>query len=129
MNTFKIGIENLQPSQIYINQAKLDKVMGWISKEDESKIIFPVININGRITLTDGHTRLLALYLVGNKEFLVEWDEDEIDHKAYEKCVEWCINDSIISIADLEHRILSAELFNELWIERCSKMHNELELL
>lgn len=126
MDIFKIGFENLQPSQLYINQFKLSRVFEWICNQDVSEVILPVLNINGHITLTDGHSRALALYQLGVREFTVEWDTEDIDYTAYKKCVDWCQDESIHRISDLEFRVVPPEQFEKLWINRCTRMHSEL---
>lgn len=128
MDIFKIGFENLQPSQLYINQFKLSHVAEWICHQDPNNVILPVLNVDGHITLTDGHSRALALYQLGVREFTVYWDTEDIDYIAYKKCVEWCQDESIYRINDLEFRVIRPEQFEKLWINRCTQMHSELGL-
>jgi len=74
---------------------------------------------------TDGHHRAFALWKKGKKKVEVYEDEDDMDWLAYLICVDWCIEENIGSIKDLEDMIVSEEKFQELWIDRCQKMHDE----
>lgn len=118
----------LQPSQLYISSRKLKAVEAGVdflvSQPFEP---LPIKDLMGKIILTDGHTRALAAYRAGRKQIQVYWDTDPLDWEAYEICVQWCIEEGIVSVAQLESRIVAHEEYEELWYKRCRKMQKELK--
>lgn len=125
---FLLHLDKIQPSQLYISQAKLKSVLNVIEKEGfEALQPIPVIRLKGFIVYTDGHTRAMAAYLSGLEKVPVYWDEDELDLQAYEICVDWCLDEGIKSISDLKGRIISHSDYEILWYERCRKMQKDLE--
>jgi len=127
MDRFRLPIDQIQLSQIYISSAKLAEVMTAFEsgKEDELEPI-PIKELDGDMVSTDGHTRLLAWYLNGHREVECEWEDVEMDWDAYRICVQWCQEEGIQSIADLKDRILSPEDYQVLWLDRCRIMQDEL---
>ena len=115
MNTFRIAIEQLQPSVLYLSRARLDIVMG-----NTAFIVrpVPVKEVHGRLCIVEGHERLLALLTLGAAEAEVYVDESRACDKALEQCVAWCENHGISSINDLEDRIIGLSGYRQLWIER-----------
>lgn len=127
MEPFEAALGDLQPSQLYINADKLTEVQCERDEEPGSSVVpLPVKRLGGRIVLTDGHTRALAAHLQGRTVVAVCPDADDLDWEAYEICVGWCLDEGIRAIADLEPRVVAAEQYEELWIERCRSMHREL---
>ncbi len=121
-------LDELQPSQLFVSAEKLSSVM----KEDTAVTVegvqpVPVKKLQDRVVLTDGHTRALAAVLSGLAEIRVFWDEDDLDWEAYDICVAWCREEGIRTVADLRDRVVSAEVYQEVWLERCRAMHAELE--
>ncbi|MCY6960233.1 hypothetical protein [Clostridium brassicae] len=124
---FIMDLNDIQPSQLYINSQKLHNVLKWFKpNEYNSYDAIPIKNLNGKIIFTDGHTRAYASYLKGVQTIKVYWDEDELDWNAYEICVEWCNLEGIKSIYDLKNRVINPDEYKILWIERCEKIHNQL---
>lgn len=64
---------------------------------------------------------------MGVKCINVYWDEDNLDWKLYESCVDWCLQEDIINISKLEERIITKEDYEILWINRCKDLQNDLE--
>jgi hypothetical protein len=87
----------------------------------------PVKKLGNKIVLTDDHTIALAVFLRGVSEVRVYWEEDELDWKAYEICVEWCSKEGVHTIADLKNRVVSPKEYDVLWVNQCKKMQKELE--
>jgi len=75
----------------------------------------------------DGHTRALAAFLNGFPEVPVYWETEDMDWEAYGICVEWCRDEAISTMADLQSRIVSNKEYDEMWLDRCAKMQKELE--
>jgi hypothetical protein len=126
---FVMKLEEIQPCQLFINSEKLASVLKDYDRlKPDSLAPVPVKNLNGQIIITDGHTRALAAFLRGFSEIRVFWEEEDLDWEAYEICLEWCKSEGICTIADLKDRVVSSREFEVLWVERCRKMEDHLEL-
>ena len=124
----KFPLNQLQPSQLYISAEKLSRILQYFDPQElESLEPIPVKKLGDEIIYTDGHTRAFAAHQLGSGEIPVVWDEDELDWEAYEICVQWCREEGIHTIADLEGRILDQESYEILWLKRCQEMHATLE--
>ncbi|MBK5243086.1 hypothetical protein [Clostridium sp.] len=122
-----MNLNDIQPSQLYINSQKLNNVLKWFTPSDyESYDALPIKTLNGKIIFTDGHTRAYAAYIKGVKTINVYWDEDELSWNAYQICVDWCIAEGINSIEDLKGRVIEPSEYKILWLDRCRNMHNQL---
>lgn len=129
----KIDILELGLSQIYLNQRKLDNIKQWF---DPTLITdyepLPVFDFgNNKLALTDGHTRAFVAYTYGIKDIYVQVDNcnivlSELGQKQYAIDIEWCKRFSLNSIADLSKRIVSDEMYQKLWIQRCDRIYNLL---
>jgi hypothetical protein len=127
MEVFSVKLIELQPSQLYICAEKIEAVEGGMRSAGADVIDpLPVKWLGGRIVLMDGHTRALAAYRQGYEFVQVYWENEELDWEAYEICVQWCLEEGIQSIADLQSRIVGAERYKELWYKRCRRMHEQL---
>ncbi len=123
---------SLGVSQLYISKEKLAAVEAWRA-ENDPKIHepLPVRDFgNGRLTLTDGHTRAFAAYGAGETEILVAPDDDEIvtcerGQRLYRACIAWCDAASVYTVKDFDGRVLDAEDYQRLWNERCDRLHEE----
>jgi len=121
-NTFELRLLEISPSQLYVSRCKLRSVDYAFCCGGASLLQpLPVINIDGQWTLTDGHTRALALYLKGYQTVQVFEDTDSINLEMYKTCLEWCKSEGILSPADLAPRLVEHKVFEELWIQRCKK--------
>lgn len=127
-DVFKIGILDIQPSQLFISEVKLKKVSEWLDcKNIECYQPIPIKKLNGRIIFTDGHTRAFALYKMGIGNIRCIWDEDNLDWQAYQICVDWCIGEGITNISHLKKRVIDHDSYEISWHDRCIKMQKELE--
>jgi hypothetical protein len=98
MASFRMRLDEIQPSQLYINRAKLEIVMRMIESGQASSLgPIPIKELDGEIISTDGHTRA------------------------------WCKEEGIRTIANLADRIIDSAEYQVLWLERCRKMQQELE--
>ncbi len=128
VHTFTMRLEDIQPSQLFINAEKLSHVLRAFDPSDPGTFPpIPVRKLAGQVIFTDGHTRALAAFLSGLSEIRVFWDEDELDWEAYAICVRWCREADIRTIADLKGRVISREEYERLWIRRCQQMQQALE--
>ena len=120
---FQMALDRLQPSQLYISAGKLRKVLETAEPPDP----IPIKKLGAYLVMTDGHTRAFAAWSHGQTEVPVEWDEDDMDWEAYEICVQWCMEENIHTVADLVDRVVDAETYQALWLDRCAAMHRELQ--
>jgi len=126
---FHVDITSIQPSQLYISKKKLQEVQKSLNPKNRSLgILIPIKEINGKTIFVDGHTRAVALYLLGEKTIPVYWEYEDLDWNAYENCVRWCEDEGVRSITDLAKRIVSHEEYEQLWYKRCDELHVRLDL-
>lgn len=126
-SVFLFPLAHLQPSQLYISEMKLARVLAqWRPLTLETLEPIPIKRLNGRVIYTDGHTRAFTAYRLGFTEVSVVWDEDELDWEAYQICVDWCLDVGIRTIADLEGRVIPPEQYETLWHDRCQVMQDAL---
>lgn len=124
---FLMPLAEIQPSQLYISQEKLITLQEEIDLTDLSAIPpNPIKKLGDEIVMTDGHTRAFGVHLAGHDKLMVYWDRDELDWQAYQICVDWCHEEGIHSIGDLEGRVISPEDYEELWYQRCRVMQSDL---
>lgn len=121
-------LEILRPSQLYISAPRLKQTLVWLESQEMMEIDpLPVKLLNRRLILTDGHHRALAMHLLGLSQAAIVLDEDDLDCEAYQVCVDWCVAERIISVKDLEKRIVSEEDSKLLWNARCDELLKQLE--
>jgi len=125
---FSLQINQIVLSQLYINSDKLDAVLKFFEEKKEHDLEpIPIKELDGELVATDGHTRLLAWYLNGYKEVDCVWEDLEMDWDAYRIFVQWCRDEGIESIADLQDRIIDADTYQWIWLDRCRIVEEELE--
>ena len=125
--SFLVRLDDLQPSQLYINEEKLAEVVrrnACTPSEDRPPV--PVKKLRSKLVLLDGHTRALAAWRAGHTEIRAVWETHEWDWDAYEICLDWCEGEGIHTIADLNDRVVAVDDYHELWIERCRAMHEDI---
>lgn len=116
-------LKNIKPSQLYINQAKLEDLTDKFNPLDvHNNNPLPIKQSGNKLFFTDGHTRALLYFKAGMKVVPVYWDEDVLDMNIYSVCLEWCREKKINYIGDLETRVLPNERYKELWIKRCENL-------
>ena len=125
MDIQKVNLLSLQPSQLYISDEKLKSVKNFFL-EDKKFDPIPIKNLNNRIIITDGHTRVFYLYKMGYTIMNTVWDTDLMDWEMYQICVDWCIDDNIYSINNLENRVINEREYEIIWLNRCKLMQKKL---
>ena len=130
-----VPILELGPSQLYLDQSKIEAVETWFHPEDMAAYEpWPVHHFgNGRYTLTDVHSRCYAAYKAGISRIPVVYDTEdivsgEIGGRLYRADIAWCERFHVKSIRDLQNRILPHETYRRLWQERCERSYNLLTL-
>lgn len=126
--TMRVHLDELQPSQLFIDQDRLASVLAWFDPDQPALAPLPVIPgshldampDDARI-LSDGHTRAVGCCLAGVEAIEVEIDPelDELDPEAYDTCVGWCLEAGVTGPSDLIGRLVSRERFLEAWVARC----------
>ena len=126
-------ISDLGVSQIYLSEDKLNNVRTWFDSADLTG--FEPLTVydfgNGKLTLTDGHSRAFVAYTMGVSELPVVYDTDvlvtsDVGQMLYKNDVVWCERFGIKTVGDLRERIVSKVQYEELWIKRCDKAYNLL---
>jgi hypothetical protein len=122
-----MAIDRLQPSQLYINAEKLVRVREVSASGIPAlRPPLPIVRLGRDVVLTDGHTRAYAAWSAGQRSLRVAWDRDELDVEAYEICVAWCKDEGICTIGDLQDRVVGADAYQALWLDRCAAIHHML---
>lgn len=124
---FRVAIDRLQPSQLYISEAKLLRLDARVGPAHVHRLHpVPVRRVGEMLMLTDGHTRTYAAWRDGQTEVDAVWEEDELDWEAYAECVAWCRAEGIRSVADLSDRVVSGVDYERLWLDRCRVLQERL---
>lgn len=116
-----VPIDEPQPSQEYIDAARLRTALDWFDFDELAYDPIPVIRLADELVLTDGHTRAFLAFLGGATTLDVIEDPDrrELNIPLYGACVDWCRDASVTRIADLAGRVVSRETFLADWVARC----------
>jgi len=120
----------LQPSQIYINKAKLEAIIEVINDEGFAALEpIPIKELDTEMVIVDGHTRALAYHIFDIQEVEVVFEDEELDWQMYRFCVYWAKENDIFAPQHLEERIISNEDYQVLWIDQCQKAKEYLKNL
>ncbi len=124
----EVELKDLQVSQFYISNAKLEEIKKWFNKDDLSNFdAIPVKIIDDDIVMTDGHTRaVLAIMNDINKVPLV-WESDDLSWDMYQECVKECKRQNIKSPYDLLSRIVDEDEYKDKWDKWCDNMQKEVK--
>lgn len=115
-----LEISKIRPSQLYINEKKLDRLLTWIKSPEE--IIIPVIRRGTQWVSIDGHTRLKAAQLLGFKQIYVYVDEFE---PYIDDFIQFCQQDKKFTIYDLP--VISNEDYQIQWCLFCDQYFQQKE--
>lgn len=122
MKSFLMDLYQIRPSQLYLDQEKIERLKGAF---DPLNVRFnaplPIKKNGGEAFLIDGHTRAFLYSEAKISVIPVYWDTDDLDMDLYQTCLEWCRKEQVIFIDDLKDRILPHEQFEKQWIERCTR--------
>lgn len=116
---FSVPIDEVRPSQLYINRVKLSLVTQWFDFADPNYDALPVREVDGEWMLTDGHTRAFVAHLAGAEQLRVVRDTADLPMGVYRTCLGWCEDEGVTEVGDLAGRVLNADDFEEQWIDRC----------
>ncbi len=131
LGTFMMDLLAIQPSQLYISEMKLDRLL-YHYKFDPHHLDahepLPIFTLDHDIIFTDGHTRALLYYQHGIRKIPVVWDTDELDLNLYRLCVSWCKQQKISNISNLQNRTLPHDQYEIQWIEKCQNVRRGTDL-
>ncbi len=120
-------LSKIQPSQLYISEKKLANIKEKTNKNGIVELDpIPIKKLGDDIIYTDGHTRAFLAYQNGEKEISVEWDDDDLDWEMYAVCVQWCKDEAIYTIGDLQKRVVPHKKYEVVWYKRCDTLHAEI---
>lgn len=123
-----LTLEEVQPSQFYISQTKLDGVRQWFNPTDLSRFEpIPIKLLDGVPVMTDGHTRAVAALLAGLTTVPLIPDTDELDWDLYSEDVKECRRRGIRSPYDLLDRIVDSHTYHELWDKWCDELYERIK--
>lgn len=117
---FALPVDEPQPSQCYLNGRKLSLATQWFDFDDPTYDPLPVRRLDGEWVLLDGHTRAFLARLAGAEAVPVTpADVPPEAEPMYARCVEWCREAGVARVGDLVGRVVDADTFVEVWVERC----------
>lgn len=123
----QLNLLDLQPSQFYISQEKMERIERWFDSGDLSAFQpIPVKILDGRPVMTDGHTRAVVALQAGITNVPLRWDEDDLDWEMYRACVVACNERGIHSPADLMGRVVDAVAYQQKWELWCDRMQADV---
>jgi len=129
MEQFLYPIEQIRPSQLFLNEAKLQRLEGLFNPLDwTNNDPLPIKKHQQQVFFTDGHTRAYLYHWSGITAIPVYWDCDETNLDLYLECLKWCEIEGIYHIEDFGQRIISTDDYERLWIERCREASARLSL-
>ena len=127
MDIKTLRINDLQPSQFYISEEKINNIKKWFSPRDLSNFEpIPIKELDGQVVITDGHTRLVMALLSGLDSVPLVWDEDELNWDMYRECVKECKKLGITSPSNLLTRIISKDEYEIKWNKWCDEMQKTI---
>lgn len=111
-NLIEIDIFELQPSQFFVNEDKVNAVTSFVNSSKD--VVIPIIKKDEMIIVLDGHTRLYAASMKGIKTVFVF--DTETDQYIYD-FVEEAQRRNIKNVSDLKR--LSHEDYEKEWYSYC----------
>lgn len=120
---FFAPLADLQPSQLWVSAGKLRLVQEWFNRGDVGCMDpIPLKRLDGRLVMTDGHTRAVCALQNGYAAAPCCWETMELDWSAYRTDLRWCAEAGVRSAADLTRRIIPHKEYERLWRKRCMEM-------
>lgn len=121
----EFSILNLQPSQFYLSEAKLETIRTWFQADDLSQFEpISIKQIDDQWIIVDGHSRLFVAYQHGLEMIPVQLEQEDWNWDFYRFCIQATKDKGITSIADLGTEILTAVDYDTLWINWCDKQYD-----
>lgn len=111
-NLIEIDIFELQPSQFFVNEDKVNAVASFVNSSKD--VVIPIIKKDEMIIVLDGHTRLYAASMKGIKTVFVF--DTETEQYIYD-FVQEAQRRNIKNVSDLKR--LSHEDYEKEWYSYC----------
>ncbi len=111
-NLIEIDIFELQPSQFFVNEDKVNAVSSFVNSSKD--VVIPIIKKDEMIIVLDGHTRLYAASMKGIKTVFVF--DTETEQYIYD-FVQEAQRRNIKNVSDLKR--LSHEDYEKEWYSYC----------
>jgi len=122
---FSVPLDDVRPSQLYVDGLKLSLVTQWFDFADPNYEALPVRKVEDEWMLTDGHTRAFVTHLAGADRLRIVRDTDDLPMDVYRTCLDWCDEEGVTEIGDLTGRVVNHHEFEERWIARCQALRHE----
>ena len=123
--TRMLDINALRPNNWYINRAKLNRMRSaWRAGTQDRLPPVCVTIIDGQYSLVDGHSRAYAAFETGAMHIqavIQELDQIEGSAALYTHIHREGPGMGIRTLADLQHRIVSARTHRRLWVGYCTR--------
>lgn len=127
MDLNELKIADLQPSQFYISESKIEDIKKWFNPADLTNFEpIPIKLLDGNYVITDGHTRLVVALQSGLEKVPLALEVDSLNWDMYRECVKECKALNIYSPKDLMDRIISKEEYEIKWNKWCDEMQNRV---
>ena len=118
-----LTLRDIQPSQFWISEGKLEEIAKWFDPNDLSNFEPITIKLlDGIPMMTDGHTRAVAAIRAGLERVPLVWEPDEWDWDMYRACVQACRARGVASPYDLVERVVPVWEYQTLWNDWCDAM-------
>ena len=128
-NLQSVKILELHPNNWFINQVKLAMVRNaWRLGEQDLLPPILVAEIEGTLSLIDGHSRAYAAFEMGKtyiKASISRLDDIEGSSALYMHLHREGLKLGIKTIADLRYRIVEPEEHRRLWVDYCKNWIEE----
>ncbi|MBX9101024.1 GNAT family N-acetyltransferase [Streptococcus anginosus] len=123
-----LPLSAIQPSQFYLSEKKLEQVQTWFDIKDINALKpLPIKRLKDKIFFTDGHSRVFIAYQAGFEEIPVYAEEDDLNWDFYYYCLQTCEEKGILTIKDLENRILPESDYRKKWLDWCQRSRKILK--
>lgn len=122
--TFFVRLDQLQPSQPFLSQARLDNIL-----RNTAFILRPVHvrELFGRYCLIEGHERCFALLSAGHSNVEAYVESNDAEFALFKKCVEITIDSGVATVGDFSERILPPAQFRQLWVQRKKELKQQFQ--
>ena len=125
----KVNITDLQPTQLYLSQKKLQDIQMLYQPEEMSNVApISILAFGDYLLITDGHHRAYQALLAGRNTISAEWDRDGGD-ELYHLYAQACEERKIYSVFDLKDRILAQDEYEAKWYNWCDGFNQAATLL
>ncbi|MDD9150055.1 hypothetical protein OYT88_16050 [Sporolactobacillus sp. CQH2019] len=128
MKKFFIDLYQIRPSQLFLDQDKVDRLKDSFDPLNiRGNMPLPIRRNGGEFYFADGHARAFLYDLNKISLIPVFLDEDDSDADLYQIRLKWCREQGIVFISDLKERILPHGQFETRWTRRCRDEAESLE--